>query len=584
MSADFTTDTTTNDGWPQQRAIKEPLPNDVLSGRGARTNRHNEGFRAWVGTFKKEYAECKKHEKTRFAYDVVWRWQNHQDPPGRFLKEGSETDTWYECSDDEAKKKVIQLLRDSPMDPEDPEETSEFKTETSSHLSMNVWPPSFPASSSPWSTLDEHIFDEEIPEMEEQVTLSKLGPYDILCGKGKGCHNNVGNRHYRDFITNKLPQYMDGVEKSESSKTISAIVDEFFGKRFRFFDKVNDGDAPESNNNDRLLVQLDRKECRTKIAHALRDGAKKRKLMNEEELKKRVTPTINNLSKDLAAAGLGGTDAVNEHPGRGLHSEPKCRRLGQQHGSLVSVPNCRNLEKLEDVIESTDRRSTNANRSEESPGFENLDNLDNMTLSSPGFEDSYDLDNMTLSSPGFEHLDGLDGMMLSSEKNSRRSSIRSFESKRDMLITVQESRENMSSINMLSFNPLALMSDEGDPARVVRQTGPDMMIPEKSLGTFSHSSFSLKSHEAVPAGFDRSPDKMVLENSCTDMSVEQQQSTSSFHRFESPEAKRKYFRTIVQEIAENIEIVESDPNSNFLERFITELNERLNVESQQQCS
>lgn len=96
--------------WPL-KDIKEPLENDVIFGRGAGTNRHNKRFREMVEGFKCEYVRCKRHEKQLVAFAVIQKWRA-QSPPGRFLKKDKKTSPWYDCGDGEAKKKVIQLLRE----------------------------------------------------------------------------------------------------------------------------------------------------------------------------------------------------------------------------------------------------------------------------------------------------------------------------------------------------------------------------------------------------------------------------------------------------------------------------------------
>jgi len=96
--------------WPL-KDIKEPLENDVIFGRGAGTNRHNKRFREMVEGFKCEYVRCKRNEKQLVAFKVIRKWRA-QSPPGRFVKKDEKTSPWYDCGDGEAKKKVIQLLRE----------------------------------------------------------------------------------------------------------------------------------------------------------------------------------------------------------------------------------------------------------------------------------------------------------------------------------------------------------------------------------------------------------------------------------------------------------------------------------------
>ena len=92
--------------------IEKPLENDVIFGRGAGTNRHNKRFRDTVEGYKKQYVKCKRNEKADVAFSIIRKWRA-QNPPGRFLKEDKATKTWYDVGDTEAKKKVIQALREN---------------------------------------------------------------------------------------------------------------------------------------------------------------------------------------------------------------------------------------------------------------------------------------------------------------------------------------------------------------------------------------------------------------------------------------------------------------------------------------
>jgi len=96
--------------WPLDD-IKEPLLNDVKAGRGAGTNRHNKRFREMVEGYKKEYVKCKRNEKGLVAFEIIRKWRA-QSPPGRFLKKDERKETWCDIGDAEAKKKVIQALRE----------------------------------------------------------------------------------------------------------------------------------------------------------------------------------------------------------------------------------------------------------------------------------------------------------------------------------------------------------------------------------------------------------------------------------------------------------------------------------------
>jgi hypothetical protein len=99
--------------------IAEPNENDVLCGRGGRINAHegNVQFRDIVMVNKKEYLAktTKKLEKAHIAARIV-EFIRSMDPPGRFLKEDSDTGLWYDVGDAKAIKKAGQALREDAPD------------------------------------------------------------------------------------------------------------------------------------------------------------------------------------------------------------------------------------------------------------------------------------------------------------------------------------------------------------------------------------------------------------------------------------------------------------------------------------
>lgn len=99
--------------------IADPNPNDVLCGRGGRINAHegNVQFRDIVAANKKEYLAktTKKLEKAHIAARIVEVIRT-MDPPGRFLKEDSDTGMWFDIGDAKAIKKAGQALREDAPD------------------------------------------------------------------------------------------------------------------------------------------------------------------------------------------------------------------------------------------------------------------------------------------------------------------------------------------------------------------------------------------------------------------------------------------------------------------------------------
>eukprot|EP00429_Kryptoperidinium_foliaceum_P009926 CAMPEP_0176004808 /NCGR_PEP_ID=MMETSP0120_2-20121206/1883_1 /TAXON_ID=160619 /ORGANISM="Kryptoperidinium foliaceum, Strain CCMP 1326" /LENGTH=202 /DNA_ID=CAMNT_0017337499 /DNA_START=109 /DNA_END=717 /DNA_ORIENTATION=- len=84
---------------------------DVLCGRGGLTNSHtgNKKFRTTVARHTHEYLQAHKKEKSQIARKIV---SQIKEEGGRFLKRGSDNNTWVEVPDKKALEKTLQALRE----------------------------------------------------------------------------------------------------------------------------------------------------------------------------------------------------------------------------------------------------------------------------------------------------------------------------------------------------------------------------------------------------------------------------------------------------------------------------------------
>jgi len=103
----------------QQRRFREPIvkeyvtpsDNDVLLGRGGRSNHHpgNKAYRDKVGEIRDNYRSSEKNAKTDLSQDLVnWVQQEQQ---GRFLKQDDDK-KWYVVTNIVARRKASQALRE----------------------------------------------------------------------------------------------------------------------------------------------------------------------------------------------------------------------------------------------------------------------------------------------------------------------------------------------------------------------------------------------------------------------------------------------------------------------------------------
>jgi len=95
--------------------IKCPSVNDVISGRGGRISQHlaNLYYRTLVNKYKHKYIDkrTKKLDKVKIANHIVMLIRS-ENPPGRFLKQDTDTKYWKEIGDFKAGKKVGQAMRE----------------------------------------------------------------------------------------------------------------------------------------------------------------------------------------------------------------------------------------------------------------------------------------------------------------------------------------------------------------------------------------------------------------------------------------------------------------------------------------
>ena len=94
------------------RVYYEPRDNDVLLGRGGRTNHHpgNKAYLALKDSMQERYMSAEKSDKTNISQELVDIINN--DYKGRFLKLDQVTQRWYEIDNDSARKKCSQSLRE----------------------------------------------------------------------------------------------------------------------------------------------------------------------------------------------------------------------------------------------------------------------------------------------------------------------------------------------------------------------------------------------------------------------------------------------------------------------------------------
>ena len=128
--------------------------------------------------------------------------------------------------------------------------------------------------------------DDSITMTAESVIL---GPYDVICGRGKLSFNNIGNRRFRMIIGMNGSKYNNINSRHWKGLFIRSLVDTFVNEIGAKYYKMD-------RNNTKQLIELTKTQRREKIGHALRDVVafqeSQQKLQRETmSMVKTTTPT-----------------------------------------------------------------------------------------------------------------------------------------------------------------------------------------------------------------------------------------------------------------------------------------------------
>ena len=159
------------------------------------------------------------------------------------------------------------------------------------------------------------------PDVEE----SRLGPYDILCGRCTAAFNNVGNRRFRVTIALNLDRYMKAPTRHDKTAVVISIVRILKGDvGARFLRKEGDE-----------YVELTDKQAKEKVGHCLRDMVanhqqerrierpRNKGIRTMEERKKSMKLTLE--EEDLFREGLGDLAALCDEISESFEPMPVLR-------------------------------------------------------------------------------------------------------------------------------------------------------------------------------------------------------------------------------------------------------------------
>lgn len=209
---------------------------DVLCGRGGKSIRHpgNLKYREIVNEMKASYRNKERRvEKAGLSRIVVQRISCYG---GRFIRKDDSTQNYYVLTQEEARRKTSQALRE-----QNDEEMVQWKKNGAGRVSA--------------------FAPQKIAE-DQRVYVDKIFDLDVICGRGGQTHHHAGNKIYRKIVTECKGAYKN--TKETSKKDLSQmIVDRVLNYGGRFVHRDPKGKP--------RYYLLTRGEARIKTSQALRD-------------------------------------------------------------------------------------------------------------------------------------------------------------------------------------------------------------------------------------------------------------------------------------------------------------------------
>jgi hypothetical protein len=99
------------------------------------------------------------------------------------------------------------------------------------HQSEDFIPnPSYPIKKNSSEEIIEKAANHLPPEQQSRNEMIQLpwdfipGPYDVICGRGKGALQHPGNRRYRELVKSSLRCYMDATSKLEKTHLVTSLI------------------------------------------------------------------------------------------------------------------------------------------------------------------------------------------------------------------------------------------------------------------------------------------------------------------------------------------------------------------------
>lgn len=112
----------------------------------------------------------------------------------------------------------------------------------------------------------------------------------VVCGRGKGAYNRPGNKRFRSLIRSYLPSYLNAPNKLQKGAVIQRIAYDAEAQGLQFVRKTNDLRDE--------WCELDAKERRDKIGHAIREAVADQKNHTSGSLRKKSAQSPTEMDYD----------------------------------------------------------------------------------------------------------------------------------------------------------------------------------------------------------------------------------------------------------------------------------------------
>jgi hypothetical protein len=109
----------------------------------------------------------------------------------------------------------------------------------------------------------------------------KVGPNDVVCGRGKGSYNRPGNKQFRALVRTNVEEYQLAKSKLDKSMVFSKIVD-----------KVRESGRFVKQRKDKTWYEIGDEHAREKVGHALREALHTQEKPQPLEAVSEVTTTL----------------------------------------------------------------------------------------------------------------------------------------------------------------------------------------------------------------------------------------------------------------------------------------------------